>query len=106
MDKKLCDTINVTWATFEESDPEISTERLMELTASHCNVDHATVAEALAQAQEEQFGPQVLVAEQDIKNIIKQVEDLSTAIPEGTNERLVVGAICTAIKHNLEQLIK
>lgn len=39
--------IRDTWKMFEEAEPDISTERLMEMTAQHCKCDHATVADAI-----------------------------------------------------------
>ncbi len=44
-----------TWDTFEEDDPDISTERLMAMVCQHCQVDALDVGDALFASEEEKL---------------------------------------------------
>ncbi len=48
MSQSKIDEINNAWNMFEEAEPDISTERLIEQVAFLCKVDASDVCEALA----------------------------------------------------------
>lgn len=51
MKKSKIARIVTAWNMFEDAEPDISTERLMQQTADHCRCDPADVAEALYKDQ-------------------------------------------------------